>query len=55
MNIIGQKYVHVIVVLILPTFAKRDAFAKSVANAGESCIFSRRPFAMRGEAMRART
>ena len=46
---------HVIVVFTRPTFAKRDILAKSVANSGVSCIFSRNAFEHRGESISACT
>ena len=46
---------HVMVVFTRPTFASRAIFAKSVANSGESCIFSRRAREQRGDWRRART
>jgi hypothetical protein len=44
---------HVIVVFTRPTFAKSDILAKSVANSGVSCIFSRSALEHRGELISA--
>jgi hypothetical protein len=43
------------VVFTRPTFAKSDIFAKSVANSGVSCIFSRSALEHRGELISACT